>query len=220
MDKQPTPAARGRKRSEESRGAVLRAAFELMAEAGYGALTIEGIARRAGVGKQTIYRWWPSKAHVLREALAVKAEMVIDHSDHGDYEADLRAFLGDTFRLGGRADLAAILRALMAEAQIDAEFGEIFRGDFLSRRRAALCAVLDRARERGDLPGTPTPELVQDIVFGTLWYRLLATHRPLDAALVDDLVVTLTGAPPPPPGAPATTAHPTHPTEATAEDPT
>jgi AcrR family transcriptional regulator len=178
----------GRPRSETSRQAILIAALELVAETGYAGLTIERIAARAGVGKQTIYRWWPSKADVLLEAGAAKAELHVPVTDHGSYRADLRAFLEASYRLANHQQLADLLRALMAEAQINPEFGNRFRSAFLERRRDALAIITARARERGDLPGRPDSGTAADIVFGTIWYRILATHQPFDADLVNDLV--------------------------------
>ena len=178
----------GRPRSEASRQATLVAALELAAEIGYGRLTIEGIAARAGVGKQTIYRWWPSKADILLEAGAAKADLHVPVTDHGSYRADLRAFLEASYQMAGHPGLSDLLRALMAEAQIDPAFGDRFRAAFLERRRDALAVIIDRARERGDLPDRPAAGTVADIVFGTIWYRTLATRQPLDADLVDDLV--------------------------------
>jgi hypothetical protein len=81
----------------------------------------------------------------------------------------------------------------MAEAQINAEFGERFRASFLQRRRDALGIILDRARARGDLPPGLTSGTVADIVFGVIWYRLLATRQPVDQQLVNELVATLAG---------------------------
>jgi len=184
---------RGRPRSEASRQAILAAALEIAAEAGYAGLTIEGIAARAGVGKQTIYRWWPTKADILLEAGAAKAELRVPVEDRGSYAADLRAFLTASYKMANDGRLADLLRALMAEAQLDPAFGERFRRDFLERRRDALAVIVDRARERGDLPPRPAPAVVADLVFGTIWYRVLATRRRLDKALVDDLVAALTG---------------------------
>lgn len=182
----------GRPRSEASRQAILAAAFALATEVGYAALTIEGIATRAGVGKQTIYRWWPSKADVLLEAGAAKVEMHVPVTDHGSYRADLRAFLEASYAMGNHAQFAGLLRALMAEAQLDPDFGMRFRAAFLERRREALAVITGRARDRGDLPDCPDPAVVADIVFGTIWYRILATARPLDGALADDLIRVLT----------------------------
>jgi AcrR family transcriptional regulator len=181
----------GRRRSESSRLAILGAALELLAEVGYAGLTIEGIAARSGAGKQTIYRWWPSKADVLLDALTTKAELHIPIPDEGGYAADLRTFLTATFRLGSQPQVADSLRALMAEAQVNPAFGERFRAEFLTHRRDALRQVVDRARDRGDLPPGLSPGTVLDLVFGIVWYRLLATHEPFDAELVAELVRTL-----------------------------
>ena len=189
---QPERVRPGRKRSEESRAAILAAAFELFGEVGHAALTIEGIAARAGCGKQTIYRWWASKADVLLEAMAVKADMSVPLSDHGSYTADLESFLETSFALASRQEVLDLLCALMGEAQIDADFGERFRAAFLQRRRDALGIILSRAAERGDLPEHLLPSTVLDIVFGVIWYRMLATREPLDRALAMQLLDALT----------------------------
>ncbi len=182
----------GRKRSEESRRAILAAAMDLAGEVGFGGLTIEGIAARSGTGKQTVYRWWPSKADVLLDALATQADLHIPIPDAGSYAADLHEFLTATFALGRDERVVRVLRVLMAQAQIDPEFGERFRAEFLQRRRDALAVIVDRARERGDLPASPPPGLVADIVFGVIWYRVLAGHRPLGEGLPAELTATLT----------------------------
>lgn len=181
------PARRGPKRSEQSRMAILTAAFELTRDAGYRNLTIEGIAARAGVGKQTVYRWWPTKADVLLEALAVKADLRVSVADRGSYRAELDEFLRDSFALLASPGVAQALRSLMAEAQLDPDFGARFSEGFLERRRAALAEVLDRARARGDGLDRAPSELVADVVFGTIWYRMLATDRPLSETDVDAL---------------------------------
>jgi len=178
----------GRKRSEQSRLAILSAALELLAEVGYAALTIEGIAARSGTGKQTIYRWWQSKADVLLDALTTKAELFIPVPDEGGYAADLRAFLTATFRLGSQPQVADALRALMAEAQLNAAFGERFREVFLTHRREALGQIIERARTRGDLSHGLSAGTITDLVFGIVWYRLLATRQPFGAELVAELV--------------------------------
>ncbi|MDQ1130416.1 TetR/AcrR family transcriptional regulator [Microbacterium sp. SORGH_AS_0888] len=185
---QTAPARRGPKRSEESRLAILTAAFELTQEAGYRGLTIEGIAARAGVGKQTVYRWWPTKADVLLEAAAAKADLRVSTADQGSYRRDLERFLHDSFTLAAFPGLAGLLRSLMAEAQLDPDFAARFREGFLNRRRSALIEIVRRGRVRGDAPGEQPTELLADVVFGVIWYRLLATERPLDADDVDPLL--------------------------------
>jgi AcrR family transcriptional regulator len=107
--------APGRPRSETSRQAILMAALDLVVEDGYANTTIEGIAARAGVGKQTIYRWWPTKADVVLEASAAKADLHVPVTDHGSYAADLRAFLHASYVMANHTQFADLLRALMAE---------------------------------------------------------------------------------------------------------
>ncbi|MFJ8621437.1 TetR/AcrR family transcriptional regulator [Kitasatospora sp. NPDC093550] len=182
----------GRRRSEESRLAILTAAFQLLGEVGYAALTIEGIATRSGTGKQTIYRWWPGKADVLLDALATKADLYVPVPDTGSHPADLRAFLRASMALGRRPEVAAGLRALMAEAQVDPAFGERFRASFLQPRREALGTLLDRARLRGELPPGLSVGTAIDLVFGVVWYRLLATGQEFDDRLVEELLGVLT----------------------------
>jgi AcrR family transcriptional regulator len=184
------PVRPGRKRSEESRLAILTAALELTAELGYAGLTIDGIAARSGTGKQTVYRWWPSKADVLLDALATKADLFVPIPDEGSLAEDLRRFLIASFALAAKQPLADALRALMAQAQIDAEFRQRFWTAFLLRRREALGVLLDHAAARGELP--TSSETAADVVFGVIWYRLL-TDRPLDERLTEELVDLISG---------------------------
>ncbi|MEU6146221.1 TetR/AcrR family transcriptional regulator [Streptomyces sp. NPDC047081] len=181
MDGATTPA-RGRKRSEQTRLAILTAAYELTTEVGFPEVTVEGIAARAGSGKQTVYRWWPTKADVLLEALALKADLKISTADRGSFDAELDAFLRDSAALMAFPGVAPVLRSLMAEAQRDADFRRRFQDGFLSKRRAALETIVERAAVRGDKPADLTAGFTADLVFGLIWYRVLATDRLLDQA--------------------------------------
>jgi AcrR family transcriptional regulator len=195
-DFDPGPRRPGRRRSEGSRDAILQAATELVVEQGYAAVSIEKIAQRAGTGKQTIYRWWPSKGDILMEALARKADVHIPLPDEGSWAGDLRRMLDDSFALARTPQLGELLRALMVEAQLDPEFGARFRLEFLERRRAALAALVERARRRGDLPATLTAGFAADVAFGVLWYRLLAVPQPFDRRLTNHLVALLAASDP------------------------
>src|ERR671936_344940 len=88
----------GRPRSETARAAILAAAFELASERGPSGLTMEAVAKRAGVSKETLYRWWKSKAEVLLEALAERGEETIPVPDSGSLHTDLLAFMRATAR--------------------------------------------------------------------------------------------------------------------------
>ena len=193
MNDNHRPRRPGRKRSDAARQAILDAALALVQEQGYGRLTIEGIAARAGVGKQTIYRWWPSKADVVLEAVTDTAAAEIPIPDTGTLRGDLQAFLTTSFALTQRQGVAPVLRALMAAAQLEPGFGEAFRTRFLGQRRAVLDQILERARQRGQWqPPIPQPTLI-DVVFGTLWYRLLAGHAPADERLATELTQLIVG---------------------------
>ena len=182
------PRRPGRRRSEGARDAILQSATDLAVQRGYAAVTIEGIAQRAGVGKQTIYRWWPSKGDVLMEALARKADTHVPLPDSGSWPSDLHRLLDDSFALARTPQISELLRALMVEAETDPVFGARFRVEFIERRRAAVATLVDRAHHRGDLPERLTADFAADIVFGVLWYRLLIHPQALDDQLAQRLV--------------------------------
>jgi Tetracyclin repressor-like, C-terminal domain len=122
------------------------------------------------------------------EALAEKADLHIVVPDLGSLEADLRTGLRDSFAMARFPEVTSLLRALMAEAQIDPAFAARFRAEFLHRRRRMLRVVFDRAAARGELPPGVAVDTLIDVVLGTLWYRVLAIPAPLDDALADELV--------------------------------
>jgi AcrR family transcriptional regulator len=182
--------APGRPRSERIRRAVLAAATALVDESGYGTATMEAIARRAGVSKQTVYRWWPSPAAILLEALNEGAARIAPLVEAGGLDGDLRIFVRRSV-LGARGRNARLLTALMAEAQRDASFAESFRNGFLAQRRAVMRELLVRARERGDLSSGVDVDVVVEMFFGTLWYRMLAASGPVNTRFADKLTDAL-----------------------------
>lgn len=163
----------GRKRSESAHKAILEAAFDLLEERGYRATSIEAVAERAGVGKQTIYRWWKSRGALLMEAVRKRAEREVPVPDTGSLEKDLFRFLSATFA-GMRGRYGTMMRALMAEAQLDPSFEREFRETFIVGRRSAVVSMLERAHSRID------PVLATDLLYGPMWYRLLVGHGKLD----------------------------------------
>ncbi len=124
----------GRPRSEQSREAILNATHRLLNELGGAGLTIEAIAREAGVGKPTIYRWWPSMADIVLEALLHQAEAAIPVPSCGSCAEALRRFLRQSL-IAINEGAGVHLRFLMAQAQQDEAFRERFRDGFVSRRR-------------------------------------------------------------------------------------
>jgi len=178
---------RGRPRDENARDRIVESAVRLARERGMEGLTMEGIAADAGVGKQTVYRWWSSTADVLVEGLRRRASAEIPLPPPSSLAAELEAFLRSTFAAIRRAGSAAILAGLMAEAQRDRDFRLRLREWLIDGRRAALLTLFERARARGEVAGGFDPEMGVDLAFGVMWYRLLVGHAPLDDALARSL---------------------------------
>src|ERR1700759_4765659 len=126
-----TPPGRApHRRNEQARLAVLHAADDLLAERGFAGLTIEGIAARAGVAKQTIYRWWPSKVEVLLDTLVEEADKRLKIPEDGPVVDAVRSYLRALARFL-KADAGQVLLALLGEAQHDAATAALFHERYL-----------------------------------------------------------------------------------------
>jgi AcrR family transcriptional regulator len=181
----------GRRRNEAARAAILDATFRLLSNPANEAVTIDAIAAEAGVGRQTIYRWWPSKGAVAAEALARHARVLVPERDTGSFAGDLAAFLTDSFAGLEQPGLAGRLRQIVAEAQRDEHVAGVL-ADFTAARRAALRALLERGRTAGQLPAGADLDMLVDMAYGVLYYRLLIGHAPLDAAAARSLAAEIT----------------------------
>ncbi|NUR00757.1 MAG: TetR/AcrR family transcriptional regulator [Streptomyces sp.] len=187
-----TTPGRGRPRSETARRAVLDAALLLCQTGGYQALTMKAIAETAGVGRQTVYRWWPTKQDVLIDALRdlrLRRSERLD-PDSGDTLADLRTLLTATFALANSLTGKA-LTGLMADAQHDPGLSDRLQGTVIGPRRYALRLILARGVERGELDEAVPLDLAVDFAFGTMWYRLISHHAPADAELAEQITQAL-----------------------------
>lgn len=187
-----TTPGRGRPRSETARRAVLDAALQLCQSDGYQALTMKAIAETAGVGRQTVYRWWPAKQDVLIDALRDLRLRESEHldPDSGDTLTDLRTLLTATFALANSLTGKA-LTGLMSEAQHDPRLSERLQGTVLGPRRHALRLILARGVERGELEEAVPLDLAVDFAFGTMWYRLISHHAPVDAESAERIAQAL-----------------------------
>jgi AcrR family transcriptional regulator len=143
-------SSRGRPRSESARAAVLHAVDDLLVEVGYAALTMKGIAERAGVGRQTVYRWWSNKAEVLYEASAVDAREELAVPATGIPQDDLTAYLDALVAFLAHSHAGAAYRALLGEAQHDTDVAALLAsGDIVGESAAALVAPLLASRATG-----------------------------------------------------------------------
>jgi AcrR family transcriptional regulator len=172
----------GRPRSEEARQAIMDATEGLLRERGYAGLSIDEVARRAGVSKRTIYRWWSSKGSLVAEAFTETAAERHQDIDTGRVRDDLTGYLQVLFADVANPGKTAALRSMMAEAQADPGFAADFAA-FIAGRRDLLRAMLRRGIDRGEIRAEADLDVAVDFVFGLYWYRMLTGHLPLDQAL-------------------------------------
>jgi AcrR family transcriptional regulator len=176
------------RRSEQARQAVLEAADDLLVEKGFTGVTIEGIAARAGVAKQTIYRWWKTKTDVLLDAFLQDAAEALTPADHGDLARDLRAHLRQLAHFLTRSDAGAVFRALIGHAQHDPVFAAALRAGYLDEQRRRDRLPLERALQRGELPAGLDTAAEIDHLVGPVYHRVLVTGECVDQAFTDRLV--------------------------------
>ncbi len=190
------------RRSERSRRAIYDAALALVGEVGYAKLTIEAIAARAGVGKQTIYRWWPSKGAVLLDAFldlgAQAAEAAsrqagesvtqTEITNSGDLEADLKFVMRATVDEFNDPKYDAPYRALAAEGLLNPELGAEFVEKILEPQLQLFVKRLRQAQEAGHVLPDVDPRIALELWSSPLAQRWLMRSGPLTHAYADKLV--------------------------------
>lgn len=188
--------APGRPRSEPARLAILRSALKILAEHGFSAFTIEDVAERAGVGKTTVYRWWPNKGALIADAFANSTIRSLRFPDTGSLYTDIRLQMRELVKIfcsrRGR-----IVSAILAAGQADKKLIAAFRDRFLWPRRREAYATLKRGIHRGELRRNVDPNLLLDSLYGPIYMRFLIQHGGLTAEFVDRLsALVLAGARP------------------------
>jgi len=181
---QPAGSA-GRPRSEEAHTAILDAALELLVEVGYVALTVEGIAARAGVGKATIYRRWPSKLPLVIEAF--ERLPALEEADTGNLVVDLETMLESYVRVFNSTPLGAVYPSLVGECANDPELVSLL-SPLLMQRRRPLVRALARGVTRGELPPDLDLELAADLIVGPIAVRIFFSGRKLKPKVVGPIV--------------------------------
>ncbi|MFD2469614.1 TetR/AcrR family transcriptional regulator [Amycolatopsis silviterrae] len=186
VNSQPRRARSGNRRDEAARVAVLHAADDLLVEHGFGALTVEAIARRAGVAKQTIYRWWPSKVEILLDTLIEDTAKRLPVPTELPTASGIRAYLRDFADFLAADPAGKCLLTLLAEAQHDPGTAASFHERYLEPRRIAEIEMLTRATEAGEVSPVLGPEATMDALLGPIVYCALT-----GVAVPRDLVDTL-----------------------------
>src|SRR5271165_1454399 len=182
----------GRPRSEHARQAILRSTLKLLQHTGFPELTIEAIAADAGVGKATVYRWWPNKGALVVDAFADSAVHQLHFPDTGsvfqDMSLQMSQFLGILRTRRGR-----IVAELLGAGQSNPELLEAFRERFLRPRRQEAYKTLRRGIDRGELPRNLDLDLVLDILYGAIYMRFLIRHDELSESYVKAICRTVLG---------------------------
>lgn len=184
MDRLPPDRTR---RSDSAHRAILGSAWKLFQACGLRRLTIEAIAADAGVGKATIYRWWPSKSAVLMDALEAHLDPEIPFPDTGSAREDLREQIAGVIELLTSTRAGKAYLALVAESQHDPQLAKLAQ-QYIAQRRAGAAAIFERGVRRGELRADLDSEIAIDALWGAVYYRLLVSHAPTEPAYAGVLV--------------------------------
>ena len=179
---------RGRPRSAAaaSHDAILRAVFDLLHEKSVRDLTIEEIARRAGVGKPTIYKWWPSKAALVMDMLDQRLDEDPPASRAGSGEVALRGLVTRLVKMVN-GFLGKVAIEILAEGQSDPAVLHEYRERYQHKRRAFAAEVIERAQASGEFRRDIDPEVLIDMLVGPLYLRRLMRHQKLDERFGNEL---------------------------------
>ena len=196
-DPPPAPARLGRPREKTagSHSAILDAVHDLLLETSVRDLTMEAVARRAGVGKPTLYKWWPSKAALVfgmfHERLAREGRMPEAETVEALLRARMRHLVRAFNGMSGK-----VMAELIAEGQSNPAVLQELHDRHIGPRRAATIADIERGMASGEFESGANPELLVDAIFGPVYYRLLLRLAPLTEKYGDDLIdQVLHGAP-------------------------
>jgi AcrR family transcriptional regulator len=182
-----TPQGRApHRRDDNARLAVLHAADDLLVERGFAGVTIERIAARAGVAKQTIYRWWPSKVDILLDTLIEDAGRQLTIADDGPVVETVRRYLRSLVRFL-RDPAGKVLLALIGEAQHDPQMAHLFHARYLEPQRRRERAMLMGGVSSGELAPELDVDATLDTLCGPIVYRALTGAR-IPRAFIDRLI--------------------------------
>jgi AcrR family transcriptional regulator len=188
--------APGRPRSEQAHSAILRSTLKLLGQNGFSELTIESVAAHAGVGKATVYRWWPNKAALIADAFASSTTRKLHFPDTGSVRTDMSQQMRQVIKIFN-SRRGRIVSAILGGGQSDRDLIAAFRERFLWPRRREAYATLRRGILRGELRKDVDMDLLLDSLYGPIYMRFLIRHDKLTPDFVDSLCeLVLAGADP------------------------
>jgi AcrR family transcriptional regulator len=189
-DTSTTTRGRGRPRSATSQKAILAKAMEILLEQGLTSMSMDDVAKRAGVSKATIYRWWASKELLALDALATEWALPTPGSDldTGSLRGDLLARIHPWVRQLNQKPYVRIIAGLVAKTQTDPEFAKLYRERFVAPRRDETRVLLLAAIDRGEIAADTNLEVTLDLLYGPIYHRLLHGHAPLNDRFAEQVI--------------------------------
>jgi AcrR family transcriptional regulator len=189
---EPPVAPRGRQagtgRRARTDAAILDATRAILAETGVRSLTVEGVAQRSGVAKTTIYRRWRGRHELALAVLIDMVDNVVATPDLGSTREEFVHFLRAGVRVLGTTLMGRVMQGLVSDLAADPELARAFRERVVGRRVAEVRRLQDRGVERGDLRPGIDVALMNELLFGPIYYRLLLSGGPLEPGLAEAIV--------------------------------
>jgi AcrR family transcriptional regulator len=178
----------GNQRNPVLHQAIIAAATEVLAKEGPTRFTIEAVAKLAGCGKPTIYRWWPSRPALLLEVFEQAVEQELLPPKGADLAQDLAAMLRQVWRLWRQDSMGSLYRLILSEMMLDKEGARYLREVFIPRRQAFTAIAFQTAKDRGEIPQETDIKLLMDLLYGYSLFRLITGQ--LDDDQIPDRIGT------------------------------
>jgi AcrR family transcriptional regulator len=175
-------------RSARTEKAILDATRELLAEGGVRDLTVERVAARSGVAKTSIYRRWRGKNELALAVLIDMVKNVVATPDYGDTRRELIAFVNAAVKILGSTLMGRVMQGLVSDLATDPDLAGAFQERVVAMRVGEVRRLVERGIERGDLRADTDVELIHELLFGPVYYRLLLSGAPLDKRLAQRIV--------------------------------
>ena len=186
----PVRPRTGNRRNPLLHQAIIDAANEVLAKEGPTRFTIEAVAKVAGCGKPTIYRWWPSRPALLLEVYEQMVQHELVPGEGKDLATDLATNLRRVWRLWRKESMGSMYRLILSEMMLDQEGVRHLREVFFPRRQAFIAIAFEAAKDRGEIPPDADIKFLMDLLFGYSLFRLI-TNQIEDDEIPDRICGTI-----------------------------
>lgn len=178
----------GRPRSEQARQSIIDSTNKLLLHMSVRDISIEAIAKKAGVGKTTIYRWWPNKVSIILEAISGPMS-VLPAPVSGENSKDLLVKQIERFGRLSRGRGGKVIAEVFAEAQGNAEMLSMFYQNFMLQHEEILANIIDQGKINGEFRNDLDTVMAVDMIYGAIFYRLMSNSAAMEQGFIDALVM-------------------------------